>query len=158
MLVTFSVMALIFGASLARFTSSQEAQNLDAQQHLLSASLRQAQLFAFTGRTDGTTRPDNYGIHIPNGTSYILFSEDSATPTAYEYDAGSDTVVETITMQTNITIDQIGTDFAFSTPRGIIYIDGTAGAADVVITLTNAITTASKTVTIDGDSGRITEN
>lgn len=72
LLVVMAVMAILLGIVVMNLVTIQNRTNLDAAATTLNAEIKQQQLKAMVGDTEGRTTPDTYGIRF-NTNSYTFF-------------------------------------------------------------------------------------
>lgn len=175
LMVVIGIMVMMLALTIPNFKSFDRSQILETEADKLFSVLRQAQVWALTGQTVGTTRY-NFGVHFlactnAPGCQYVFFKDvkDDEHPgdkkyggsgLGEEYGSGPTTLNGGVYTSAINPSDINGLDVVFEVPTGRVYFNGgEAGVNDVpnsaTITLTSPLSGKTRTITINGKSGQI---
>ena len=136
-MIAIGIMLIIFVVAVPNYRVYQRSRSLEKAYQELVADLRMAQEYAMSGK-----KPESCGVNTLQGF-YITYSGD---PTSYRIRVrcGGYSTIKTVILS-DVTISNFG-NIGFK-PLG----EGTtvAGGTNINITLTQNVTGATKTVTID---------
>ena len=72
LIIVLSIVAILLGFTTINLSRSQQSASLNAVEQILLSDLKQQQLKAMIGDTEGRATPDSYGIHF-DSNKYVLF-------------------------------------------------------------------------------------
>lgn len=111
LIVVISIMVTLLGIATINLVGSQQMASLTATEEILLADLKQQQLKAMIGDTEGRATSDSYGIHFEE-RSYVTFHGSS-------YSSG-DTSNAITNLERNMQFNNAGFDIIFSKISGEI--------------------------------------
>lgn len=107
--VVISIFVTLLGFITITLVRSQQTASLTSVEEILLADLKQQQLKAMIGDTEGRPTPDLYGIHF-DSNRYVTFHG-----SAY---SSSDTSNSVINLESNMQFNSPGFDVVFSSKSG----------------------------------------
>lgn len=139
-IVVVGIVVILAGLTFTNLTPTQRQSGLNSSLNILVADLKQQQIKAMAGDTEGRSTPDNYGIYFGTST-YTLFhgSSYSSSDTANQVvKLDNDVVVSNITFPSNVII--------FTQVSGEIlnFVNGSN-----TVTIKNVTGNLTKTITIN---------
>jgi len=161
LMVSASIIVVISVLAIVNFRGYEQKSSLYNEAERMSGVIRQAHINALTGLlVDGSRPLGGFGVHIEPCSadcSYFIFADDGS----YQYEFGTDTIVQTINMlEDSVYISGINpgssaVDIIFIPPQGLIYINGLAIEDSAQINLTFSNSSYSKDIILDRRSGKI---
>ncbi len=158
LLVVTSIIGLLTVSVLLSFRNSNNKYLLDQTAQQFVSDLRRVQNMALSG-VDFNGK-DSYGIYtVDNASSYIIYIDNNGNHT---YQSSADTIVETINLDENITVNAISPsssrfDVFFESPDPDTYINGNSNSALGVIVFSVDGTSQTRSVVVN-TSGLIEGN
>jgi prepilin-type N-terminal cleavage/methylation domain-containing protein len=140
-LVVLFIISLISGAALANYGSSKQRYYVSKATQQFASDLRRAQNMALTGKIQGMTVPQGYGIHIVSSSQYLLFYNTDSQKT-YQ---GSG-VLETINIEGGSALAPVNYDIYFTPPEPLTYLQGVNSGLQLFVISSGSY---SKTVSIN---------
>ena len=126
MMVVISIIGIVSAVITTSLSSYRSLRDTDRAGHVFGATLREAQNYALTGRTDSLSQENCYfGIRITSANDYSLVNYYRSGGTCLSFNT-----VSTYTLPAGVQFSGIAsypTVFAFSLPRAEVYTGG-AGA------------------------------
>ena len=142
MVVVLGITAFLAGLLIANMHSGGESMDLTSEVQKLGGVVRQAQMMALTGKqiesSGESIRPSyGYGVYIISD-SYILFAnsnEPNPETPSYQYESGSDIIIQNFTFADNITATSDSSTIVFALPSGNAH--STVFPDNMIVTLTH---------------------
>jgi len=161
-LVVISIIIILTGIVLLNYRTTGQQLAIQRAAFKLAADIRRTQEMAMSAKElPGTGIPiGGYGVYLQNANdiSYLIYADTNPASGNEQYDAGGDTVVETINLEQGVKISSVSPSSLsvnFKPPDPAIMLGGSAGNNEVIITLA-LIADTSKTKTIKvNKAGRI---
>lgn len=126
MMVVISIIGIVSAIITTSLSSYRSLRDTDRAGHIFGSTLREAQNYALTGRTDSLSQENCYfGIRITSASDYSLVNYYRSGGTCLSFNT-----ISTYTLPAGVQFSGIAsypTVFAFSLPRAEVYT-GTAGA------------------------------
>lgn len=160
LLVAISIFGILATIVTANIRGGSSGRELDLQAENITSLLRDAQVRSLSGQPEGGQVPSGgYGVHLDVCTtppcSVTLFADSDAD---FTFDASEEISVQSLGSVVTIPTLSTGTsmDVLFKPPRPFIcFSDECSGVGQGTITVGNTSSSATKTITVDQVSGRI---
>ncbi len=165
-LIAVAIIGTLSAMVVANLSRLQGGSTVVSEGEKFAAFLRQAQLWALTGQTYSGTRPSGgWGVHVETcsagSCTYFIFADSYPGTPNRTYDEGSDGRAQDSVVDYKVFVSGVSPasgnslDIVFDTPSGNVYLNGSQVSGDGIVTFTQSDTNSSKTVKINGKSGRI---
>ena len=132
LIVVVAITGIIAVMVFANMRSGGRSVDVNSAAEKLAGIIKQAQMMALSGKQISGSRPDyGYGVYLDTSTSpdsYKLFINDFNVNN-YEYDAGSDTVIQSFDLPEQISLTTNYTSIIFKPPRGEIWVSNGSGGS-----------------------------
>lgn len=137
LMVVIAISVLIGGALFVNLRVGGRLVDLNSSAEKLAGVIKQAQMMALSGKQIDSIRPaGGYGVYFDVSTtpdSYKIFANTHDADN-YEYDAGEDTEIQTITLpeQVSMTPSDSIISVIFKPPYGPIYKSSGSGGSPLI--------------------------
>ena len=162
-LLTIFLIIFFTGLTLASYKSGGKQFALQRSANKLAQDIRIAEQKAISTaecqECGGIIPQGGYGIHLHQGDDfYLLYADTNPAEGNGIYDAGNDVIVETVSFEKDIYIEDVGPAYMsinFQAPEPLIAISG--GGSQAVITLALEGTSPLKTITVKVNTAGLVE-